>query len=595
MDIQSWTWLIVGLSFALYIGIAIATRVRSTSGFYVAGHGVPALFNGMATGADWMSAASFISMAGIISFTGYTGSVYLIGWTGGYVLLALLLAPYLRKFGKFTVPDFVGDRYYSDVARLVAVFCAIFVSFTYVAGQMRGVGVVFSRFLEVEINTGVIIGMVLVFIYATLGGMKGITYTQVAQYVVLIIAYLIPAIAISHVMTGQWIPQLGFGAKVVSGDQAGIYLLEAIDQIHRDLGFPEYTASFVPGHKSMIDMFAVTLALMVGTAGLPHVIIRFYTVKSVHAARWSAFWALLFIGILYTTAPAIATFARVNLIQTLHEKAYTERPAWFKSWEQTGLIAWADKNGDGLIQYHAGAAFDGKLAYQKDDAGQQQLGAYGEPLLENTLTENVNELYVDRDIMVLANPEIANLPAWVVALVAAGGLAAALSTAAGLLLVISSSVSHDLGKSILNPNMSEKSELRLARVAAGGAVILAGYFGIHPPGFVAQVVAFAFGLAASSFFPVIILGIFSKRTTKEGAISGMLCGLLFTAAYIYYFKFMHPEAGPADWWFGISPEGIGSLGMVINFGVTLAITAVTSPPPASVQEQVEHLRYPSED
>ena len=595
MDIQSWTWLIVGLSFALYIGIAIATRVRSTSGFYVAGHGVPALFNGMATGADWMSAASFISMAGIISFTGYTGSVYLIGWTGGYVLLALLLAPYLRKFGKFTVPDFVGDRYYSDVARLVAVFCAIFVSFTYVAGQMRGVGVVFSRFLEVEINTGVIIGMVLVFIYATLGGMKGITYTQVAQYVVLIIAYLIPAIAISHVMTGQWIPQLGFGAKVVSGDQAGIYLLEAIDQIHRDLGFPEYTASFVPGHKSMIDMFAVTLALMVGTAGLPHVIIRFYTVKSVHAARWSAFWALLFIGILYTTAPAIATFARVNLIQTLHEKAYTERPAWFKSWEQTGLIAWADKNGDGLIQYHAGAAFDGKLAYQKDDAGQQQLGAYGEPLLENTLTENVNELYVDRDIMVLANPEIANLPAWVVALVAAGGLAAALSTAAGLLLVISSSVSHDLGKSILNPNMSEKSELRLARVAAGGAVILAGYFGIHPPGFVAQVVAFAFGLAASSFFPVIILGIFSKRTTKEGAISGMLCGLLFTAAYIYYFKFMHPEAGPADWWFGISPEGIGSLGMVINFGVTLAITAVTPPPPASVQEQVEHLRYPSED
>jgi len=595
MDIQSWTWLIVGLSFALYIGIAIATRVRSTSGFYVAGHGVPALFNGMATGADWMSAASFISMAGIISFTGYTGSVYLIGWTGGYVLLALLLAPYLRKFGKFTVPDFVGDRYYSDVARLVAVFCAIFVSFTYVAGQMRGVGVVFSRFLEVEINTGVIIGMVLVFIYATLGGMKGITYTQVAQYVVLIIAYLIPAIAISHVMTGQWIPQLGFGAKVVSGDQAGIYLLEAIDQIHRDLGFPEYTASFVPGHKSMIDMFAVTLALMVGTAGLPHVIIRFYTVKSVHAARWSAFWALLFIGILYTTAPAIATFARVNLIQTLHEKAYTERPAWFKSWEQTGLIAWADKNGDGLIQYHAGAAFDGKIAYQKDDAGKQLLGAFGEPLLENTLTENVNELYVDRDIMVLANPEIANLPAWVVALVAAGGLAAALSTAAGLLLVISSSVSHDLGKSILNPNMSEKSELRLARVAAGGAVILAGYFGIHPPGFVAQVVAFAFGLAASSFFPVIILGIFSKRTTKEGAISGMLCGLLFTAAYIYYFKFMHPEAGPADWWFGISPEGIGSLGMVINFGVTLAITAVTPPPPASVQEQVEHLRYPSED
>ena len=593
MDIQSWTWLIVGLSFALYIGIAIATRVRSTSGFYVAGHGVPAIFNGMATGADWMSAASFISMAGIISFTGYTGSVYLIGWTGGYVLLALLLAPYLRKFGKFTVPDFVGDRYYSDLARLVAVFCAIFVSFTYVAGQMRGVGVVFSRFLEVEINTGVVIGMVLVFIYATLGGMKGITYTQVAQYVVLIIAYLIPAIAISHVMTGQWIPQLGFGAKLAEGSQAGVYLLEAIDQIHRDLGFPEYTASFVPGHKSMIDMFAVTLALMVGTAGLPHVIIRFYTVKNVHAARWSAFWALLFIGILYTTAPAIATFARVNLIQTLHEKSYAQRPQWFKSWEQTGLIAWVDKNDDGLIQYHAGSPFDGKIRYQQDQAGENLVGSHGQPLLENLPTDNANELYVDRDIMVLANPEIANLPAWVVALVAAGGLAAALSTAAGLLLVISSSVSHDLGKSMLKPDMSEKSELRLARVAAGGAVILAGYFGIHPPGFVAQVVAFAFGLAASSFFPVIILGIFSKRTTKEGAIAGMLTGLGFTAGYIYYFKFMHPEAGPESWWLGISPEGIGSLGMVINFVVTLLVTAMTPPPPKAVQEQVENLRYPA--
>jgi cation/acetate symporter len=593
MDIQSWTWLIVGLSFALYIGIAIATRVRSTSGFYVAGHGVPAIFNGMATGADWMSAASFISMAGIISFTGYTGSVYLIGWTGGYVLLALLLAPYLRKFGKFTVPDFVGDRYYSDLARLVAVFCAIFVSFTYVAGQMRGVGVVFSRFLEVEINTGVVIGMVLVFIYATLGGMKGITYTQVAQYVVLIIAYLIPAIAISHVMTGQWIPQLGFGAKLAEGSQAGVYLLEAIDQIHRDLGFPEYTASFVPGHKSMIDMFAVTLALMVGTAGLPHVIIRFYTVKNVHAARWSAFWALLFIGILYTTAPAIATFARVNLIQTLQEKSYAQRPQWFKSWEQTGLIAWVDKNDDGLIQYHAGSPFDGKIRYQQDQAGENLVGSYGQPLLENLPTDNANELYVDRDIMVLANPEIANLPAWVVALVAAGGLAAALSTAAGLLLVISSSVSHDLGKSMFKPDMSEKSELRLARLAAGGAVILAGYFGIHPPGFVAQVVAFAFGLAASSFFPVIILGIFSKRTTKEGAIAGMLTGLGFTAGYIYYFKFMHPEAGPESWWLGISPEGIGSLGMVINFVVTLLVTAMTPPPPKAVQEQVENLRYPA--
>ena len=593
MDIQAWTYLIVGISFALYIGIAFVTRVRSTSGFYVAGHGVPAIFNGMATGADWMSAASFISMAGIISFTGYTGSVYLIGWTGGYVLLALLLAPYLRKFGKYTVPDFVGDRYYSSVARLVAVLCAIFVSFTYVAGQMRGVGVVFSRFLEVDINTGVVIGMVLVFIYATLGGMKGITYTQVAQYVVLIIAYLIPAIAISHVMTGHWIPQIGFGAKITGGENAGIYLLEAIDQIHQDLGFPEYTASFVPGHKSMIDMFAVTLALMVGTAGFPHVIIRFYTVKNVHAARWSAFWALLFIGILYTTAPAIATFARVNLIQTLHEKTYEQRPQWFKSWEQTGLIAWVDKNGDGKIQYHNGAAFEGKPALQKNDDGSPVLGAFQEPILTNTMSEGANELYVDRDIMVLANPEIANLPAWVVALVAAGGLAAALSTAAGLLLVISSSMSHDLGKSILNPNMSEKQELMWARCAAGGAVILAGYFGINPPGFVAQVVAFAFGLAASSFFPVIILGIFSKRTTKEGAIAGMLTGLGFTTAYIYYFKFHNPAAGPEGWWFGISPEGIGSLGMVINFVVTLAVTAVTPAPPKAVQDQVENLRYPS--
>ncbi len=593
MDIQSWTYLIVGLSFALYIGIAFVTRVRSTSGFYVAGHGVPAIFNGMATGADWMSAASYISMAGIISFTGFTGSVYLIGWTGGYVLLALLLAPYLRKFGKYTVPDFVGDRYYSDVARVVAVMCAVFVSFTYVAGQMRGVGVVFSRFLEVDINTGVIIGMILVFIYATLGGMKGITYTQVAQYVVLIIAYLIPAIAISHVMTGHWIPQIGFGAKVVGGENAGVYLLEAIDQIHRDLGFPEYTGTFISGHKSMIDMFCVTLALMVGTAGLPHVIIRFYTVKNVHAARWSAFWALLFIGILYTTAPAIATFARVNLIQTLHEKSYEQRPEWYKSWEQTDLIAWVDKNGDGIIQYASGPAFAGKPDFQEKEDGSYVLGAAQQPLLNNEPSDGPNELYVDRDIMVLANPEIAQLPAWVVALVAAGGLAAALSTAAGLLLVISSSMSHDLGKSIIKPNMSEKEELRWARTAAGGAVILAGYFGINPPGFVAQVVAFAFGLAASSFFPVIILGIFSKRTTKEGAISGMLSGIGFTAIYIYYFKFHNPGAGPDQWWFGISPEGIGSLGMVINFVVTMTVTAFTPAPPAEVQEQVENLRYPS--
>lgn len=594
MDIKTWTYIIVGLSFTLYIGIAILSRVRSTAGFYVAGHGVPAVFNGMATGADWMSAASFISMAGLISFMGYTGSVYLIGWTGGYVLLALLLAPYLRKFGKFTVPDFVGDRYYSNVARFVAVICAIFVSFTYVAGQMRGVGVVFSRFLEVDINTGVVIGMVLVFIYATLGGMKGITYTQVAQYTVLIIAYLIPAVAISQQMTGNPIPQLGFGDKIAEGERAGVYLLEAIDQIHRDLGFPEYTGAFGAGNKSMIDVFAITFALMVGTAGLPHVIIRFYTVKSVRGARWSAFWALLFIGILYTCAPAVATFARVNLIQTLHNKAYAERPQWYSSWEQTGLIAWVDKNGDGLIQYGPGAAFAGKPSIEQSDSGEIVRGASGEPVLINEATENGNELYVDRDIMVLANPEIADLPAWVVALVAAGGLAAALSTAAGLLLVISSSVSHDLGKRILNPDMTEKTELRYARVAAGGAVIIAGYFGINPPGFVAQVVAFAFGLAASSFFPVIILGIFSKRTTREGAIAGMLSGILFTAGYIIYFKAIRPEATSADWLWGISPEGIGTVGMVINFVIAIAVSQVTSPPPAEVQAQLERLRAPGD-
>lgn len=592
MDIQSWTYLIVGLSFALYIGIAILSRVRSTSGFYVAGQGVPALFNGMATGADWMSAASFISMAGLISFMGWTGSVYLIGWTGGYVLLALLLAPYLRKFGQFTVVDFVGDRYYSNVARFVAVLCAIFISFIYVSGQMRGVGVVFSRFLEVDINTGVFIGMGLVFIYATLGGMKGITYTQVAQYVVLIVAYLIPAAAISFQMTGNPIPQIGFGSTISNGDRAGIYLLEAIDQIHRELGFPEYTAAFGMGNKSMIDVFAITIALMVGTAGLPHVIIRFYTVKSVRAARWSAFWALLFIGILYTCAPAVAAFARMNLIETLHEKSYVERPMWFRSWEQTGLIAWLDKNGDGLIQYAPGAPFVGKPIFEKDENGETLLGVFGESQLTNVATESPNELYVDRDIMVLANPEIADLPAWVVALVAAGGLAAALSTAAGLLLVIASSISHDLGKRIFNPAMSEKAELAWARLAAGGTVMVAGYFGMHFPGFVAQVVAFAFGLAAGSFFPILVLGIFSKRTTREGAICGMLAGILFTAAYIVYFTTFRPNA-KADWLLGISPEGIGAVGMLLNFAVAIAVSHFTKTPPIAVQKQVEQLRIPS--
>jgi len=560
MDIQSWTYLIVAATFALYIGIAVWSRVRTTRGFYVAGQGVPALANGMATGADWMSAASFISMAGLISFMGYDGVIYLLGWTGGYVLLALLLAPYLRKYGKFTVPEFVGDRYYSQVARIVAVVCAIFVSFTYVAGQMRGVGVVFSRFLEVEIETGVYFGVGMVFIYATLGGMRGITYTQVAQYCVLIVAYLIPAVAISLKLTGQPIPQLGFGSTLTEGPQAGVFLLEAIDQIHRDFGLPAYTGAFIAGKRPMIDVIAVAVALMVGTAGLPHVIIRFYTVKTARLARWSAFWALLFIALLYTTAPAVAAFARVNLIQTLHERPIDEAPEWFRSWEATGLIQFTDRNGDGLIQYGEDPA--------------------------------TRELEIDRDIMVLANPEIARLPAWVVALVAAGGLAAALSTAAGLLLVISSSISHDLVKSVLRQDMTEDRELLVARVAAGGAVVVAGYFGIHPPDYVAATVAFAFGLAAASFFPALVLGVFSKRVTREGAVSGMVLGIGFTAAYIIWFKIMD-WGGPEDWWFGISPEGIGTVGMLLNFAVTLVVSRFTPPPPQEVQDLVDEIRLPS--
>jgi cation/acetate symporter len=560
MSVQAWTYLIVGATFALYVAVAVWSRVRTTAGFYVAGRGVPAVANGMATGADWMSAASFLSMAGLISFMGYTGAIYLMGWTGGYVLLALLLAPYLRKYGKFTTSEFVGDRYYSQTARFVAALCTIFISFTYIAGQMRGVGVVFSRFLEVRVETGVIIGMVLVFLYATMGGMKGITYTQVAQYCVLIVAYLIPAIAISWQITGNPIPQLGFGSAIEEGKSAGVYLLETLDALHRELGFPEYTAAFVPGKKSMLDVLAITLALMVGTAGLPHVLIRFYTVRSARAARWSALWALVFIALLYTTAPAVAAFARVNLIETLDGRAYAEAPEWFRSWEQTGLIAFDDRDGDGRIRYTADPA--------------------------------LNELTVDRDIMVLANPEIARLPAWVVALVAAGGLAAALSTAAGLLLVIASAISHDIGKSMLLPRMTAERELLLARIAAGLAVLVAAYFGIHPPGFVAQVVAFAFGLAASSFFPVLVLGVFSKRTTKEGAIAGMLSGIAFTAGYIVYFLYLRPDAGPEAWLFGISPEGIGSGGMLLNFAVTLTVSRFTKPPPADVQELVEEIRLP---
>jgi cation/acetate symporter len=553
MELQYWIWIAVGLSFSLYIGIAIWSRAGSTKEFYVAGGGVHPIANGMATAADWMSAASFISMAGIISFGGYDGSVYLMGWTGGYVLLALLLAPYLRKFGKFTVPDFIGDRYYSNTARSVAVFCALIVSFTYIAGQMRGVGVVFSRYLEVDIVTGVLIGMGIVLFYAVLGGMKGITYTQVAQYCVLIFAFMVPAIYISFLVTGNVIPQLGFG----SSGADGVYLLDKLDGLHRELGFHEYTS----GSKSMLDVFCITMALMVGTAGLPHVIVRFFTVKKVSDARKSAGWALLFIAILYTTAPAIAVFSRTNLIETVSNQPYEEMPEWFDKWETTGLLGFTDKNEDGLIQY--------------------------------TADTTTNELTVDADIMVLANPEIAQLPNWVIALLAAGALAAALSTAAGLLLVISSAVSHDLLKKMVMPNISDKGELIAARIAATGAVCLAGYFGINPPGFVAATVALAFGLAASSFFPAILLGIFSKRINKEGAISGMLVGVTLMLLYMLKFKFGWFGGGTkADWWFGISPEGFGSIAMIANFVVTLIISSITPAPSKDIQELVANIRKP---
>ncbi|MBT6595006.1 MAG: cation acetate symporter, partial [Nitrospina sp.] len=564
MDVQTLTFIFVGVTFAIYIGIAIWARAGTTDDFYVAGGSVPPLANGMATAADWMSAASFISMAGIISFVGRDGAVYLMGWTGGYVLLALLLAPYLRKFGKYTVPDFVGDRYYSDIARLVAVVCVLFVSFTYVAGQMRGVGIVFSRFLEVEITTGVLIGMTIVFFYAVLGGMKGITYTQVAQYCVLIFAFLVPAIFISMLMTGNPVPQLGFGSTLVDGSNT--YLLDKLDQLSVELGFSAYTA----GNKSTIDMFFITAALMVGTAGLPHVIVRFFTVPKVRDARISAGYALVFIAILYTTAPALASFARVNLINTVHNAEYKTTPSWFKNWENTNLIAWVDKNQDGKIQYSAGKAFDGKPQFI------ETRGPEGERKISNSPTDTRNELYIDRDIMVLANPEIANLPNWVIALVAAGGLAAALSTAAGLLLVISTSISHDLLKKMFLKDITDRQELFFARMSAALAITIAGYFGIHPPGFVAQVVAFAFGLAASSFFPVILMGIFSKRMNKEGAITGMVTGLTFTASYIIYFKFINPSANSAEnWWFGISPEGIGTLGMLFNFMASSLVSRFT--------------------
>ena len=581
MDVQTLTFIFVGVTFLIYIGIAIWSRAGTTDDFYVAGGGVPPLANGMATAADWMSAASFISMAGVISFVGRDGAVYLMGWTGGYVLLALLLAPYLRKFGKYTVPDFVGDRYYSDFARLVAVVCVLFVSFTYVAGQMRGVGIVFSRFLEVEITTGVLIGMGIVFFYAVLGGMKGITYTQVAQYCVLIFAFLVPAIFISMLMTGTPIPQLGFGSTLTDGSH--IYILDRLDQLSEELGFGAYTE----GNKSTIDMFFITAALMVGTAGLPHVIVRFFTVPKVRDARISAGYALVFIAILYTTAPALASFARLNLINTVNNAEYKNTPSWFKNWENTNLIAWVDKNKDGKIQYFANKAFTGTPEFL------DERGLNGERKISNPVSSNPNELYIDRDIMVLANPEIANLPDWVIALVAAGGLAAALSTAAGLLLVISTSISHDLLKKLFLKNITDKQELVFARFSAAVAIAIAGYFGIHPPGFVAQVVAFAFGLAASSFFPVILMGIFSKRMNKEGAIAGMITGLTFTASYIIYFKFINPSINSAEnWWFGISPEGIGTLGMVFNFFISFLISRVTAPPPQEIKDMVDDIRIP---
>ncbi len=554
MDAQFWTYLLVGLTFSLYIGIAIWSRAQSTKEFYVAGGGIHPVINGMATAADWMSAASFISMAGIISFLGYGGSQYLMGWTGGYVLLALCLAPYLRKFGKFTVPDFIGERYYSQTARTVALICAIFVSFTYVVGQMKGVGVAFSRFLEIPYDLGVIIGIGIVFFYAVLGGMKGITYTQVAQYCVLIFAFTVPAIFISLQATGNPIPQIGFGSKTIDG----VYLLENLNQLSVDLGFEKYTDI---NQTTLINVFFITAALMFGTAGLPHVIVRFFTVPKVRDARISAGWALLFISLLYTTAPAVAAFAKVNLINTVSNAKYAEMPQWFKNWENTGLLEFDDKNADGVIQYVADT--------------------------------QVNELTIDRDIMVLANPEIANLPAWVIGLIVAGGLAAALSTAAGLLLVISTSISHDLLKKNINPNISEKGELWAARISIAVAVIAAGLAGLNPPGFVAEVVALAFGLAASSFFPAIILGIFDKKMNKEGALAGMIVGIVFTTIYIFYFK---PQLGgpglPENYLFGITPEGIGTIGMVINFIVSLIVSRVTKPTPNKIKHLVESIRYP---
>lgn len=582
MAAQTLTYIFVGISFALYIGIAIWSRAASTNDFYVAAGGVHPVANGMATAADWMSAASFISMAGIISFMGYDGAVYLMGWTGGYVLLAMLLAPYLRKFGAFTVPDFIGTRYYSNTARVVAVISLIVISFTYVAGQMRGVGIVFSQFLDIPINWGVFVGMAVVFMYAVLGGMKGITYTQVAQYCVLIFAYLVPAIFISLLITGIPIPQIGLGSMV--NDGSGLSVLQKLDNTLLELGFTAYTA----GSKSMIDISAITMALMLGTAGLPHVIVRFFTVPKVSDARKSAGYALLFIALLYTTAPAVGAFARLNFIETINDTSYTNVAAWFTNWEAVGLVGWKDKNGDGRIQYGPGPPFKGKPSFADD-----RRGAFGERIVVNSPTPAVNEVYVDRDIMVLANPEIADLAPWVVALVAAGSLAAALSTAAGLLLVISAAVSHDLLKKTFTRGISDRQELLYARMSAAVAIGVAGYLGINPPGFVAQVVAFAFGLAAASLFPPILIGIFSTRMNRAGAIAGMIGGLVFTFTYIVYFKIVAPELNTAEhWWFGISPEGIGVVGALLNMTIALITASFTPPPPASARRMIEEMRIP---
>jgi cation/acetate symporter len=583
MDQTVWNFIFIGITFGIYIGIAIWSRAGSTKEYYTAGGSVSPFANGMATAADWMSAATFISMAGGIAAAGYGASKFLMGWTGGFVLLTTLMVPYLRKFGKATVPDFVGDRYYSDAARLVAVICAIFICMTYIMGQMRGVGIVFSRLFSIEIWMGVLIGGGIVFFYAGLGGMKGITYTQVAQYCVMVFAYTIPVIFISLIITGDAVPQLGLtGDYIKDGPEKAQPLIEKINQISTDLGFQEYTAS----SSNTLDMFCITAALMIGTAGLPHVIVRFFTVKNVRAVRKSAFWTLSFIAVIYLTAPALGIFARTNFVEEINQKKYQEAPEWFKNWENQGMIAWVDKNNDGIMQYRAGNVFAGKPVYAENSTNEA-----GPREVANTIDmSSENEVYYDKDIIVLANPEMAGLPSWVIALVMAGCVAAALSTAAGLLLVLSTSISHDLMKKIINPNISDKQEMKYARIASFGAIAIAAYFGINPPSsFVAKTVAFAFGLAASSFFPTLIMGIFSKRVNKEGAIAGMICGIGFTLSYIVYFQFLTESK---SYWFGISPEGIGFLGMAINFALAFLVSSFTPPPPQEIQDMVEDIRIP---